>query len=94
MTKRENPADQRQSVRVEVDYDADYRITGSEAVAEGRVKDLSAGGFLFTVGEALEPGTGLAITLRSSDSELVAAAWVLRCSEAANGKYEVACAFD
>ena len=85
---------QRHSVRIPVDYQADYRVTGGDAVREGRVTDLSAGGFLIEVTESLTPGTGLAVTLRSNDQQLVTAAWVLRCQADAEGRYQVACAFD
>jgi hypothetical protein len=87
--------EKRDSLRVPVAHDAEFRVTGSPEVECGRLRDLSAGGFLFSVGRVLEPGTGLSITLRSGDSEIVTAAWVVRCAplERADG-YEVACRFD
>lgn len=86
--------DKRTSSRMNVAHSAEFRVTGTESVETGKLKDISEGGFLFSAVRELDPGTGLAVTLHSASSKVVAAAWVLRCSNASNGQYDIACAFD
>ncbi|MFT5393288.1 MAG: hypothetical protein ACI8PT_003489 [Gammaproteobacteria bacterium] len=77
-----------------VAHSAEFRVTGTELLETGQLKDISEGGFLLSAVRELDPGTGLAVTLHSASSKVVAAAWVLRCSSTPNGQYDIACAFD
>ena len=87
--------EKRLSPRLHCAHMAEYRVPGSAAHEAGRLKDISAGGFLFSVERRLEPGTGLSVILLSDSSQLVTEAWVVRCAPAVTDDvYEVGCAFD
>ena len=53
--------DKRTSSRMNVAHSAEFRVTGTESVETGQLKDISEGGFLFSAVRELDPGTGLAV---------------------------------
>lgn len=77
-----NYDEKRDFYRMAVDCPISYWITGSQQVGQGICRNLSAGGVLMEVKEALEPGAALKLRIAPQSSltgALEALAQVARC---------------
>ncbi len=75
--------------------EAFYRVDGAAVLDPGRVLDLAPGGLLLEAERALEPGTGIVVSMLSPDRrELMAAARVVRCGPSGEGRFTMGCRFD
>ncbi|MGB1296932.1 MAG: PilZ domain-containing protein [Psychrobium sp.] len=86
--------DNRSFTRMDVDCGVRFKMDGSSDLMYGTVHNLSAQGVSFATNEPLPQDAELFIEVNSGGGSvppLMANALVLRCTEAANGEFEVAC---
>jgi len=89
-----NVNDHRSFTRMDVDCGLRFKMDGSNDLMFGTVHNLSAQGVSFATDEPLPQDAELFIEVNSGGGSvppLMAKAQVLRCHEANNGEFEVAC---
>jgi hypothetical protein len=80
--------------RMDVNCGVRFKLNGSSDLIQGTLHNLSAQGVLFQTKEDLPQNAELFIEVNSGGDSvppLMANAQVLRCDEALDGEYEVAC---
>ena len=86
--------DNRSFARMDVNSGVRFKLNGSNDLMHGTLHNLSAQGVSFRTKDELPPNAQLFIEVNSgggSTPPLMANAQVLRCDEAPNGEYKVAC---
>ena len=80
--------------RMDIHSEVRFKIVGATELCQGSLKNLSAQGLSFQTDTVLANDTEIFIEVSSGGQgtpSLLANAKVLRCSEASNGHYHIAC---
>lgn len=86
--------ERRKYVRMEIACKLIYKFPGAEGEFAGKCANISGAGILFAGSEPVEPGLALEIRISPDNTlklVLQAFAEVLRCTQIAPQRYEIAC---
>lgn len=86
--------ERRKYSRMEIACNLTYKFPGAEQEFSGQCVNIGGAGILFTGSEAVSPGLALQIVIAPDNNlqlQLQAFAEVLRCTQLAPHRYQIAC---